>query len=54
VPQFEVLEQFIAEEAALRGGIPLTRLRIHDILIWTFVVKEQWMDARASGAVLGF
>ena len=53
VPQFEVLEEFIAEEAALRGGIPLTRLRIHAILIWTFVVMDQWM-ARAAGVALGF
>jgi Family of unknown function (DUF6308) len=32
--QFEHLEQWFAAQAIERGGTCLTRLRIHDILLW--------------------
>ena len=51
--QFEALEQFVAKEVATRGGVQLTRLRIHDILVWTSV-KGKSGNASAAGAALGF
>lgn len=51
--QFQTLEQFIADEVASRGGVPLSRLRIHDILVWTTMQNQRHM-ARDAGAALGF
>ncbi len=51
--QFQALEQFIADEVASRGGVPLSRLRIHDILVWT-TMQGQRIMARDAGAALGF
>lgn len=42
--QFEELERWFAKEAASRGAVPLTRLRIHDILVWGWVThRDQHM-----------
>jgi hypothetical protein len=38
--EFEDLERFFASEAAERGGVSLTRLRIHDILVWGSCVQQ--------------
>jgi hypothetical protein len=51
--QFAALEQWSADESATRESLPLTRLRTHDILVWTDV-KRQRHDARAAGEALGF
>jgi hypothetical protein len=51
--QFEALEEFVAAEVASRGGVPLTRLRMHDILVWTSV-KGQRGNANAAGKAMGF
>lgn len=40
-PEFDELEHWFAEMAAARGGIPLTRLRLYDILLWCRVVGEE-------------
>ena len=32
--QFTELEQWFAVEATERGGVAITRLRIHDVLLW--------------------
>jgi hypothetical protein len=32
--QFTYLEQWFAAQATNRGGVHLTRLRLHDILLW--------------------
>jgi hypothetical protein len=48
---FTLLEQWFAAQAAARQGIPLTRLRIHDILLWATRAGE-WDEARTHGAHL--
>jgi len=45
------LENEFEGQAALRGGKALTRLRLHDILLWTRAV-DQWDACRAAGAEL--
>jgi hypothetical protein len=37
---FEELEVWLASLAGARGGVPLTRLRLHDILLWCVVDEE--------------
>jgi hypothetical protein len=37
--QFSHLEQWFAAEAAKRGGVHLSRLRIHDILLWAATTR---------------
>jgi len=50
---FNALEKWFAAEAAARKRPGLTRLRMHDIIVW-LKVKGQWDDAVADGAKLGF
>jgi hypothetical protein len=40
VVQFTHLEQWFAAEATKRGGVHLTRLRIHDILLWGAIARD--------------
>jgi hypothetical protein len=50
--RFTRLEQWFAAEAAKRGGVPLTRLRIHDILLWG-AGSEREALSRAGHQALG-
>lgn len=43
--QFTHLEQWLAAEAKNRGGAHLTRLRIHDILLWAADCRDALMRA---------
>lgn len=55
-PQFTHLEQWFAGEAARRGGVWLTRLRIHDILLWAAITRggmERESLIRSGQDVLG-
>lgn len=38
---FDELEGWFRDLALRRGEVPLTRLRIHDILLWTLVTNQQ-------------
>lgn len=51
--QFTHLEQWFAVQAASRGGMHLTRLRIHDILLWADTQGERGPLTRAGHQVLG-
>jgi Family of unknown function (DUF6308) len=54
--QFGHLEQWFAVEATKRGGVHLTRLRIHDILLWAGITRsgaERDALTRAGRGVLG-
>lgn len=54
--QFTHLEQWFAVEATKRGGVHLTRLRIHDILLWGAIANagsEREALMRAGRDVLG-
>lgn len=54
--QFTYLERWFAAEAARRGGAYLTRLRIHDILLWGATTRngrERELLIRAGNQVLG-
>ncbi len=48
---FEDLERWFASEAAARGTVPLTRLRLYDILLWCDASGER-EDAQAAGRAL--
>jgi len=53
--QFSQLERWFAGEATKRGGAHLTRLRVHDILLWAAVAhsgSEREALARAGQGVL--
>lgn len=39
--EFEDLENWFADQAVERNGVRLTRLRIHDIVLWCSVSKER-------------
>lgn len=39
--EFEHLERWFAGKAIERGGVLLTRLRIHDILLWADVTGQR-------------
>jgi Family of unknown function (DUF6308) len=54
--QFTHLEQWFAVEATKRGGVHLTRLRIHDILLWGTITDagaEREALSRAGQEALG-
>lgn len=51
--EFAALEKWFAGEAKERNGLPLTRLRMHDIIVW-LKVKKQWSEAVNAGTELGF
>ena len=51
-PQFEQLERWFAPIAAVRGGVPLTRLRIHDILLWAKQAGDQLGPLLQAGQVV--
>ena len=51
--QFSHLEQWFAGEATKRGGVHLTRLRIHDILLWAESGAERAALTKAGQDVLG-
>lgn len=51
--QFSYLEQWFAAHATDRGGVHLTRLRLHDILLWADTRSEREPLARAGHQVLG-
>jgi len=53
VGQFTYLEQWFAAQATSRGGVHLTRLRIHDILLWADTRRERGPLTRAGCQVLG-
>lgn len=56
VTQFTHLEQWFAVEATKRGGVHLTRLRIHDILLWGGITQagvEREALSRAGHEALG-
>lgn len=46
------LEVWFAMLAGSRGGVPLTRLRLHDILLWCRVVGEEGRAVRMRADVL--
>lgn len=48
---WKVLEAEFEAQACQRGGTALTRLRLHDILLWTRAV-DQWNACRAAGVKL--
>jgi hypothetical protein len=52
--QFAALERWFCGQAAARNGVPLTRLRLHDILLWCAVRPGEREAASAAGAELGF
>lgn len=45
------LEERFAAEAERRDGVRLTRLRLHDILVWTDATGD-WDAARDAGRAL--
>jgi hypothetical protein len=49
--EWEDLEAWFAKEAAARSGLPLTRLRMHDIVVWCRASNEL-SEARQAGADL--
>jgi hypothetical protein len=51
--QFKHLEQWFAVQAVERGGVYLTRLRIHDILLWADINDQRGPLGEAGGIVLG-
>ena len=54
--QFSSLERWFAAEAMKRGGVQLTRLRIHDILLWGAIANsgtERRALMRAGREVFG-
>lgn len=53
VGQFKHLEQWFAGQAIERGGVLLTRLRIHDILLWADVTGQRKALITAGKKVLG-
>ena len=50
---FAALEKWFADEAAARDRPRLTRLRMHDIIVW-LTGKKQWGAAVAAGTTMGF
>jgi hypothetical protein len=50
--QFDELERWFAVEAVKRGGVALTRLRIHDILLWS-MQTDKVAKLLAAGAAIG-
>ena len=58
--EFTALEKWFAGEAAQRGRIGITRLRMYDIILWLRAAtnretgRPQWHDAVAAGTKLGF
>lgn len=53
VGQFKHLERWFAGQAIERGGMLLTRLRIHDILLWADVTGQRRALIAAGQRVLG-
>jgi hypothetical protein len=53
VDQFKHLEQWFAGQAIERGGMLVTRLRIHDILLWADVKGQRGALKTAGRKVLG-
>jgi hypothetical protein len=53
VDEFKHLEQWFAGQAIERGGVLLTRLRIHDILLWADVTGQRKAFITAGQKVLG-
>ena len=53
VDRFKHLEQWFAGQAIERGGVLLTRLRIHDILLWADVTGQRKALIAAGQKVLG-
>ena len=51
--EFEELETWFAALASQKGGVQLTRLRIHDILLWGHVSPNGAGLASAGRGVLG-
>ena len=51
--QFTYLEQWFVALATNRGGVHLTRLRIHDILLWADATAQRAALGRAGHDVLG-
>ena len=51
--QFEELEGWFAERVVELGGIPLTRLRMHDMLLW-LAIREVADEAINDGKQMGF
>ncbi|HUC23122.1 MAG TPA: DUF6308 family protein [Streptosporangiaceae bacterium] len=50
--RFTYLEQWFATQATSRGGVHLTRLRIHDILLWADTWRERRPLTEAGHEVL--
>lgn len=53
VDPFKHLERWFAGQAIKRGGVLLTRLRIHDILLWADVTGQRKALIAAGQKVLG-
>jgi hypothetical protein len=51
--EFDYLEGWFAVFALARGGVPLTRLRIHDILLWGDVIGDRVAMINAGAPLLG-
>lgn len=51
--EFKQLEKWFAGQAIERGGVPLTRLRIHDIFLWADVTGQRKALIAAGQKVLG-
>ena len=52
-PEFEELETWFAALASEKGGVQLTRLRIHDMLLWGSISRNGAGLAVAGRGVLG-
>lgn len=50
--EFVALEAWFAREAGLRSAMPLTRLRIHDILLWAKQSSGQLTPLMSAGNVV--
>jgi len=49
---FTGLERWFAELAVAEGGVPITRLRIHDIVLWCDAVGQAEVAQKAGAAFL--